>query len=107
VIGAYTMNQSLKAIKFEGIITVIGIIEGKDTPETIAEAVRKIVTFRGIHVGSRVQMEEMMAGIEANKIQPILDDKIFAFEELKEALQHVVSALCFPSSVHKMPKKRH
>jgi NADPH:quinone reductase-like Zn-dependent oxidoreductase len=91
VIGADTMTQSLKAIKFEGVITVIGLIEGRDTPDTIAEAVRKICTLRGIHVGSRVQMEEMMAAIEANGIQPVLDKRLFVLEEVREALEYLVS----------------
>lgn len=93
VVGADTITQSLKAIKLEGIITIIGLIGGRDTPDTIAEAVRKIVTLRGIHVGSKVQMEEMMAGIEANGIQPVLDKRIFALEELRDGLEYLVSFL--------------
>ena len=90
-IGADTMTQSLKAIKLEGVITVIGLIGGKNAPDSITEALRKICTLRGIHVGSREQMEEMMAGIEANGIQPVLDKQVFDLEELPEALEYLVS----------------
>jgi hypothetical protein len=41
-------------------------------------------------------MEEMMAGIESNRIQPVLDEKVFALEELREALEHLVGPFCSP-----------
>ncbi|KAK1758898.1 NAD(P)-binding protein [Echria macrotheca] len=97
VVGADTMHQSLQAVKLEGVISVIGLIGGRDTPDTIAEAVRKICTLRGVHVGSRVQMEEMMAAIEANKIQPVVDKRLFHLEELRDALEYLVCCLLFHS----------
>jgi len=90
--GADTMSHSLKAIKFEGVITVIGLVTGFYPPDNIMEALSRVCTFRGIHVGSRVQMEEMMAGIEVNGIQPVVDKRIFALEELKDGLEYLVSS---------------
>lgn len=90
--GADTMSQSFEAIKIEGVITFIGLVTGIDPPNIrFGDILRKIFTVRGIHVGSRVQMEEMMAGIEANKIQPVVDKKVFLLEDLKEAMQYLVS----------------
>jgi NADPH:quinone reductase-like Zn-dependent oxidoreductase len=89
--GTDTMSHSLKAIKFEGVITIIGLVTGFDPPDNIMEALRNICTLRGIHVGSRALMEEMMAAIEANGIQPVVDKRVFALEELKEGLEYLVS----------------
>lgn len=89
--GTDTLSQSIKAIKFEGVITVIGVLTGAAQGNSnVIDALLKICTFRGLHVGSRVQMEEMMAAIEANKIQPVLDDRVFSLEEIRDGLEYLV-----------------
>ena len=40
-----------------------------------------------MYVGSRQQFEEMNAAIEANNIKPVIDEKVFSLEQLKEAYQ--------------------
>jgi D-arabinose 1-dehydrogenase-like Zn-dependent alcohol dehydrogenase len=57
---------------------------------SISDALVNICTFRGIHIGSKDQMEEMMAAIEANGIQPVLDKRVFELEELREGLEYLV-----------------
>jgi NADPH:quinone reductase-like Zn-dependent oxidoreductase len=96
--GAETMSQSLDAVKLEGTITFIGLVTGIDPPDSMGETLKRVCTIRGIHVGSRAMMEDMMAGMEANSIQPVLDPKVFKLEELKEALTYLVSY--FPHSSH-------
>jgi len=88
--GAATMPQSLKAIKMYGVITIIGFVggESEDQPSFL-DCLTNVCTVRGIVVGSRVQMEEMNRAIEANKIKPAIDEKVFKLEELKEAYQYM------------------
>ncbi|KPI39971.1 Zinc-type alcohol dehydrogenase-like protein [Cyphellophora attinorum] len=87
--GAGTLEQSISAIRKEGTITVIGVVTGLVAPVNPLETVYKIFTLRGIHVGSKVQFEEMMAAIEANAIQPVIDGTHFALEDLREALEYL------------------
>ncbi|KAJ4861333.1 zinc-binding dehydrogenase domain-containing protein [Trichoderma breve] len=88
--GQETLPHSVKAIKPEGIITVIGILTGVETKNaSILDALLNTCTFRGIHIGSRDQMDEMMAAIDANKIQPVLDKRVFKLEELREGLEYM------------------
>ncbi|PON26972.1 menadione-induced gene-6 [Trichoderma gamsii] len=90
--GTDTLSQSVKAIKFEGVISVIGALSGAAQGNSkVIDALLKICTFRGLHVGSRVQMEEMMAAIEANEIQPILDETVFSFEGLRDGLEYLAA----------------
>ncbi|KAL7929504.1 NAD(P)-binding protein [Trichoderma chlorosporum] len=56
---------------------------------SILDALLNTCTFRGIHIGSREQMEEMMAAIDANGIQPVLDKRVFKLEELREGLEYM------------------
>lgn len=88
--GPKTMAQSLKAIAIDGVITIIGFIGGMDKEQpSFLDALMNICTVRGILVGSRHQMEDMVRAIEANDIHPVVDEKVFELEELKEAYQYM------------------
>lgn len=84
------MKQSLKAIKPEGVISIIGFLGGisKDQPSFL-ECLNNICTVRGVLVGSRLQFEAMNAAIDANGIKPVIDEKVFGLEEVKEAYQYM------------------
>lgn len=95
--GPNTMGQSLKAIKFEGIISVIGFIGGMKAEKqpTTLEALSSICVIRGVYVGSRELMQDMVAAIEANDIHPHLDQKVFKLEETLDAYKYMVRSLGF------------
>ncbi|KAJ5116831.1 Polyketide synthase enoylreductase [Penicillium angulare] len=89
--GPGTLAQSFKAIKFEGIINVIGIVgdgEGKAQPPAL-DTLSHICTVRGVQVGSRALMEDMIQAIEANDIHPIVDEKVFALDQARDAYDHL------------------
>lgn len=88
--GPETMKQSFNAVKKEGLITLIGLVTGVDAQANISEAIARIVTMRGIHVGSKDQFEDMMAAMESIKIQAVIDEKVFQLEELVDALRYLV-----------------
>ncbi|KAF7564030.1 hypothetical protein G7046_g117 [Stylonectria norvegica] len=92
VAGPNSMKQSLAAIKVDGVITIIGFVggmKGEDAPGFL-ENLQRQCTTRGILVGSRVQMEDMIRAIEANpeKLRPVVDSKIFSLEQVKEAYEY-------------------
>jgi len=60
--GPATMAQSLKAVKIDGVITIIGFLGGgaKEQPGFL-DALMNICTVRGVLVGSRIQFEEMVS----------------------------------------------
>ncbi|KAL8769941.1 MAG: hypothetical protein Q9209_004188 [Squamulea sp. 1 TL-2023] len=88
--GPVTMVQSLKACKPEGVISIIGFLGGmsKEQPSFL-ECLSNVVTVRGVLVGSRLQFQQMNEAIDASRIKPVVDEKVFAFEELKEAYQYM------------------
>lgn len=89
--GAKTIEQSLEAIKFEGVISIIGFPAGQDVKTSVFECLQKVCTTRGAVVGSRTMMEDMIAAIEANDIHPVIDREVFTFDQAKEAYQYLVS----------------
>lgn len=87
--GAGTLEQSVAAIKFEGVISIIGFLGGVKAKTTAIDALVHLCTFRGLYVGSRQQLEDMVVAIEANNIHPVLDEKVFNFDQAKEAYQYM------------------
>ena len=87
--GPKTIAQSLAAIKLEGVISIIGFLGGqeKDQPGFL-ECLTHIAIVRGVLVGSRLQFGQMNRAIDASGIKPVIDERVFAFEDLKEAYQY-------------------
>ncbi|KAH7355055.1 hypothetical protein BKA65DRAFT_475521 [Rhexocercosporidium sp. MPI-PUGE-AT-0058] len=88
--GPATMAQSLKAVRIDGVISIIGFLGGnaKDQPSFL-EALSNVCTVRGLLVGSRTQFEDMNRAIDANGIKPVVDQKVFSLEQTKEAYQYM------------------
>lgn len=91
--GALTLRQSFDCIAFGGLINCIGYLSGKEDAEsdrtnTNVLALRRNVTLKGILNGPRERFEEMLGFYEEKKIRPVID-KVFEFEEAKEALEYL------------------
>ncbi|OAP55368.1 hypothetical protein AYL99_10341 [Fonsecaea erecta] len=91
--GAQTLRKSFDCISFGGLINCIGYLSGKqdepaDRTNTNVLALRRNVTLKGILNGPKDRFEEMMRFYEAKKIKPVVD-KVFPFDEAKEAFKHL------------------
>lgn len=88
--GAASISQSLKAIKLEGVITIIGFLTTADSDKqpSLMDALSHICTVRGIFVGSKQQSVEMNRAIDSAKIVPVVDAKVFAFGDAKAAYEY-------------------
>jgi NADPH:quinone reductase-like Zn-dependent oxidoreductase len=93
--GAGTLQQSFKCIKYEGVISIIGFLGGFD-PKTVPgvlDTLSNICTVRGVYVGSKALMQDMIRAIEANNIHPVVDQKVFTLDKAREAYDYMVSEL--------------
>lgn len=89
--GGDTVAQSLNAIKFEGIISVVGFLSGWDAKANVMECLSHLCTARGVYGGSKAQMMDMVAAVEAANIKPVVDERVFELEKTKEALEYLLS----------------
>jgi NADPH:quinone reductase-like Zn-dependent oxidoreductase len=91
--GAGTMDQSLRAVRTQGRISLIGILSGAGSfnPTPI---LMKNITVQGIFVGSRAMFEHMNRAIGLSRLKPIVD-RVFAFDEVAAAFKHMESAAHF------------
>ncbi|KAM0123724.1 hypothetical protein ACHAP3_010906 [Botrytis cinerea] len=88
--GGGTMTQSIKSIRIDGVISVIGWLSKADEKEpSFLETVSKVFTVRGLFVGSRAMFEEMNAAIDATNLKPVIDRRVFKLEDLKEAYTYL------------------
>ena len=96
--GEGTMTQSLRAIRMEGVISVIGLLTGAQPKDNIMETLSRVCTVRGVYVGSREQLEEMVKFMEEHEIHPVMDKTVFTLDTVKEAYEYMVSALLVGSA---------
>ncbi len=94
--GGSTMRQSIEAARIGGYITSIGILgNGRKGDITFPKLFFKFITMKGIAVGSRAMQNQMVKAINVNQIKPIIDAKIFAFDQLADAFQYQASGQQF------------
>jgi NADPH:quinone reductase-like Zn-dependent oxidoreductase len=94
--GAGTFGQSLRATRVGGMIAQIGILSGAATSEPLAltPILHKQLHVQGIYVGSRAMFEEMNAAIAKATLRPVID-RVFGFDQVREAFLHMQSASHF------------
>jgi NADPH:quinone reductase-like Zn-dependent oxidoreductase len=94
--GAVTFGQSLRAARVGGVVTQIGVLSGAATSEPLAltPILHKQLRVQGIYVGSRAMFEQMNAAIAKAELHPVID-RVFAFDQAREALLRMQSASHF------------
>jgi NADPH:quinone reductase-like Zn-dependent oxidoreductase len=85
--GAGTLPQSIKAVRVGGHISLIGVLAGFEGKVPTAALFSKNATLKGITVGSRAQQADMVAAIEINGIEPVIDST-YPLEALADAFRH-------------------
>jgi len=85
--GSGTVAQSVRAVAFDGCISMIGVLTGFSGEVPTAELFQKNARISGITVGSQKHQMEMIEAVETNDLQPVIDCS-FPLEELAEAFRH-------------------
>lgn len=98
--GAGTLPRSINATRIGGHVALIGELTGA-AGFNPATAFMKAIRLQGIFTGSRRMFEDMNKAITANKLRPVID-KIFRFDEVRDALRHMESGAHFGKIVVKI-----
>jgi NADPH:quinone reductase-like Zn-dependent oxidoreductase len=88
--GGDTLPRSLKAVRMQGAISVIGVLSGAEPNVSPRDILMNSVRVQGIYVGSRAMFERMNRAIELHSIKPVID-RVFPWTELREALLYMES----------------
>ena len=92
--GAGTFAKSLRAVRMNGRIYLIGILSGGGGQVNPTPILMKNARVQGIYVGSREMFEAMNRAIVLHKLRPVVD-RVFGFGEIRQALQHMESGAHF------------
>ncbi len=84
--GAGTIEQSMRASRLGGHISLIGVLAGYAGPINTALLMSMQIRLIGITVGAHQHQQDMVRAIEANGIKPVLDQS-FALEKLADAFR--------------------
>ncbi|MEE4273471.1 MAG: NAD(P)-dependent alcohol dehydrogenase [Thermoanaerobaculales bacterium] len=89
--GAGTLEQSLKAVRVGGDVSVIGVLSGISSEINIIPILMQQVRLQGILVGSREAFVRMNRAIDAHRLKPVVD-RVFGFDDAPEALKCMAEA---------------
>lgn len=93
--GPGTLGKSMNSVAAGGQIALIGVLTGFGAPDaSLFPIVARNVRLDGIYVGSRADFEALNAFLTKHQIHPIID-RIFPFQEAREAFAHMRSAAHF------------
>jgi NADPH:quinone reductase-like Zn-dependent oxidoreductase len=88
--GAGTFARSLQSLARGGKVCLIGFVAGRDGDTSPFPLMYKAGNLHGIFVGDREMFEEMNRAIAVNHLKPVVD-RVFSFEEAKQAFAHHAS----------------
>ncbi len=92
--GSGTLMKSLRAVRMGGTVSVIGALSGGANEVSPVPILMKSVRVQGIFVGSREMFENMNRAITAHQLRPIVD-RVFAFDDAREAFRYMESGAHF------------
>lgn len=88
--GSGTIDKSVAAARFGGIVALIGVLTGVSGPVSTAAILRRHVRVQGIYVGSREMFEEMNRAIALHALRPVIARR-FGFGEARAAYEYLAS----------------
>jgi NADPH:quinone reductase-like Zn-dependent oxidoreductase len=92
--GAGTFDQSIRALRYGGTMSLLGILAGTQGPVDTYSIFHKNIRVHGVYVGSVAMFEDFVRALEASKIEPIID-QVFPFAEARAAYEHLASGKHF------------
>ncbi|KAI5923932.1 hypothetical protein F4810DRAFT_700879 [Camillea tinctor] len=106
--GAETLARSFECVAFGGLISAFGYVSGKTEAgsgrgnlHTNVLALKRNVTLKGLVNGPKDRFVEMLELYEKAQIRPVVD-RVFGFEEGREAMWYLASGAHFGKVVVKV-----
>jgi len=87
--GAQSLDQSLRAIRTSGTLALIGVLSGAMAELNLGRVVTQNVRLQGVTLGSREMFEDMVRAIETHRLKPPIDDKVYGFDEVADAIRAI------------------
>jgi NADPH:quinone reductase-like Zn-dependent oxidoreductase len=92
--GAGTLQQSLRAVRIGGRISLIGNLAGTNAEVPLTLIFMQRVNVLGILVGDRESFEAMNRAIAAHRLRPVID-RVFPLDDARAAFEHMAAGRHF------------
>jgi NADPH:quinone reductase-like Zn-dependent oxidoreductase len=84
--GALTLNQSIRATRMGGTISLIGVLTGPVAQVQLPLILMQNMRIQGVAIGSREDHEAMVRAIEQNDLKPVISD-VYEFAQAADAIR--------------------
>jgi NADPH:quinone reductase-like Zn-dependent oxidoreductase len=101
--GAETFPRSMSSVRASGQIVVIGVLTGVAGTVPLGLIGIQTLSVRGVYVGSVAMFEDMNRAIALHRLRPVID-RVFPFEDARDALRYLESARHFGKLVISLEK---
>lgn len=92
--GGKTLEQSLRAVRPGGTISIIGVLSGIATDLNLLPILMQNIRLQGVLVGHRESFEALSRAITVSQLRPVID-RVFPYSEALAALRHLESGAHF------------
>jgi NADPH:quinone reductase-like Zn-dependent oxidoreductase len=87
--GNETLPLSMEAVRVDGTVVLAGQVGAKSEPVPMSEAFMHTCWVRGMLLGSRNQLKQVVRYIDQKRIQPAVDDIVFELAEAKDGYRRL------------------
>ena len=92
--GGNTLGESLRCVRPDGQISVIGVLSGVATDLNILPILMQNIRLQGVLVGHRESFEAMNRAFALSELRPVVD-RVFPMAETRAALEHMATGSHF------------
>lgn len=92
--GAKTINESLRAVRPGGCVSLIGVLSGTIGDFNVIPVFMQQVRIQGILVGHRESFEALNAAVAAHELRPVID-RTFPLEDVRQAFEYLATGAHF------------
>lgn len=92
--GVGTLEQSLRAVRPGGHLSIIGVLAGGRGEVSLFPVLMQNLRLQGVLVGSRDDLDALVRALEAHGSRPPVD-RVFDWAEVREAFEHLAAGRHF------------
>ena len=92
--GIGTLPRTMRATRYGGRVSLIGVLSGIAGDVPIGPILHKMLQINGIYVGSHAMFADLNRVLAQHRIEPVLD-RVFDFAEMPAAFQYFQKGLHF------------
>jgi NADPH:quinone reductase-like Zn-dependent oxidoreductase len=89
--GVGTLAKTLRATRYGGRVSLIGVLTGITGDLPIGPILHKMIQVSGIYVGSRAMFADLNRVLVQHRVEPVID-RVFDFDDSPAAFRHLRGA---------------